>query len=125
MDKTDRITLSRLAVLACHGMNPEDDTLGQHLYISVTACLDLAPAGRADNYAWSVCYARMADLVHGIAMGERFTLMEGLADAVAGRLLVEFPRIEAVTVRVDKPAASLPYALDEVSIEIERKRRYG
>ena len=119
---TDKIIISRLAVIAHHGVLAEEARLGQRFYISLVCALDLRPAGIADDYARSVGYQAVAELVHGIATAKRFRLIEGLAEAIAGAVLERFARIESVMVRVEKPAAPVPLIFDSIAVEIERRR---
>ncbi|PSC04312.1 dihydroneopterin aldolase [Alsobacter soli] len=119
---TDRITLSRLAVYARHGVLPEEERLGQRFFITLVCELDLRAAGEADDYSLAVCYGALADLVVGIATQRRFRIIEGLAEAIAAEVLAAQPRVQAVTVKVEKPEAPVQHILDTVSVEIERRR---
>lgn len=119
---SDRIVMSRLAVYAHHGVHREEETLGQRFFISVTCVLDLRAAGVADDYAESVCYGQVATLVHEIATARRFRIIEALAEAIAREVLATFGRVESVIVRVEKPEAPVPFILDHVAVEIERRR---
>lgn len=120
---TDRITLSRLAIYAHHGVHDEEARLGQRFYISLTCALDLGPAGEADDYGLSVCYASLAKVAHETATTRRFRIIEGLAEAIARKVLETFPRVDEVTVLVEKPEAPVPFVIDGVSVEIRRSRR--
>ncbi len=120
---TDRIVLSRLAVYAYHGAHAEEARLGQRFYISVVCELDLAPAGRSDDWHQTVCYGRLTELVHAIATGRRFKIIEALAESIAGELLAAFPRLDRVRVTVEKPEAPVPFVMDHFAVEIERRRR--
>ena len=119
---TDRIRIARLAIYAFHGVHPEEERLGQRFYISLCCSLDLAPAGQADDWGQSVCYGQLAELVHRIATGQRFRIIEALAEAIAERVLAEFPRVQSVAVTVEKPDAPVPFLMDGVAVEIERSR---
>ena len=119
---TDRITLSRLAVYAYHGVHAEEARLGQRFYISVVCGLDLSEAGRSDDWNRTVCYGRLTELVHGIATGRRFHVIEALAETIAGDLLAAFPRLEWVRVTVEKPEAPVPHVMEHFAVEIERRR---
>lgn len=119
---SDQIILSRLAAYAHHGVHEEEARLGQCFFISLVCSLDLRPAGEADNYSKSVCYASLATLVHEIATTRRFRIIEGLAEAIAASVLETFPRITDVTVRVEKPEAPVPFIIDGVAVEIRRSR---
>jgi len=119
---TDTITLYRLALYAHHGVHAEEARLGQRFYVSVICSLDLKPAGQADDYRQTVCYASLAKLVHDIGTTRRFHTIEGLAEAIAAGALERSPRITSVIVRVEKPEAPVPFILDGVSVEIRRSR---
>ena len=118
----DRILVHRIAVFARHGVLPEEERLGQRFYISLDCRLDLAPAGRSDEVEYTVSYADLAELAAGIATGRRFSLIEALAEAIAGEVLARFPGVEAVGVRVDKPSAPVPVVLEGVGVEVFRTR---
>ncbi|MFC4173501.1 dihydroneopterin aldolase [Microvirga sp. GCM10011540] len=119
---SDTITLSRLALYAHHGVHAEEARLGQRFYVSLTCSLDLKPAGQADDYRQTVCYASLAKLVHEIGTTRRFHIIEGLAEVIAAAVLDGFPQITSVTVRVEKPEAPVPFILDGVAVEIRRSR---
>lgn len=118
----DTITLSRLALYAHHGVHAEEARLGQRFYVSLTCSLDLKPAGHADDYRQTVCYASLAKLVYEIGTTRRFRIIEGLAEVIAAAVLDQFPLITSVTVRVEKPEAPVPFILDGVAVEIRRSR---
>jgi dihydroneopterin aldolase len=119
---SDTITLTRLALYAHHGVFDEEARLGQRFYVSLTCALDLKAAGQADDYRQSVCYAKLAKLVHEIGTTRRFHIIEGLAEAIAAGVIEGFPRVESVTVRVEKPEAPVPFILESVAVEIRRFR---
>jgi dihydroneopterin aldolase len=118
----DLIRITRIAVFGRHGLLPEEAVLGQRFYISLEARLDLSEAGRSDAVAGTVSYADLTQIAVAISTEQRFNLIEALAEAIAASILERFARIDAITVRVDKPSAPVPAILDGVSIEITRQR---
>lgn len=118
----DLIRVTRIAVFGRHGLLPEEAVLGQRFYISLEARLDLSEAGRSDAVAGTVSYADLTQIAVAISTEQRFNLIEALAEAIAASILDRFARIDAITVRVDKPSAPVPAILDGVSIEITRQR---
>lgn len=118
----DLIRVTRIAVFGRHGLLPEEAVLGQRFYISLEARLDLGEAGRADDVAGTVSYADLTQIAVTIATERRFNLIEALAEAIAAAILDAHERVDAITVRVDKPSAPVPAILDGVSIEIVRRR---
>jgi dihydroneopterin aldolase len=118
----DLIRVTRIAVFGRHGLLPEEAVLGQRFYISLEARLDLSEAGKSDAVAGTVSYADLTQIAVAISTEQRFNLIEALAEAIAASILERFVRIDAITVRVDKPSAPVPAILDGVSIEITRQR---
>lgn len=118
----DRISISRIGVFAYHGVYEEEGRLGQRFYISVECGLDLAEAGRTDNLELSVSYADIVAQVQEIAVGQRFNIIEALAEAIAGDLLRAFPRIQEIAVTVEKPNAAVAAILDSIAVTVTRSR---
>lgn len=122
---TDRILVEGIEVFARHGVLPEEARDGQVFFVSLDCELDLAAAGRSDDLAATVSYADLAALTHAIATGQRFGLIEALAEAVAAAALARFPLLDALTVRVDKPSAPMPVRVGGVAVAITRRRAGG
>jgi dihydroneopterin aldolase len=119
---SDRIILKSLQVFARHGVKPEEARLGQRFAVDVTAYLNLRPAGESDDYADTVCYDALTQIVTEVLTARRFALVEAAAEAVARVLLEKFPRIERIVVEVRKPAAAIEAVFDHVGVVIERGR---
>ncbi|WP_342106035.1 dihydroneopterin aldolase [Methylobacterium sp. SI9] len=118
----DLIRVTRIAVFGRHGLLPEEAVLGQRFYISLEAQLDLGEAGRSDEVAGTVSYADLTQIAVEIATERRFNLIEALAETIAAAILDRHTRVDAITVRIDKPSAPVPAILEGVSIEILRRR---
>lgn len=118
----DRILIHRIAIYAYHGVHAEEEKLGQRFYVSLDCCLDLREAGRNDDWSSTICYGRLTEIVNTIATGRRFKIIEALAEEIAAAALDAFDRIEAITVRVEKPSAPVPAIIDGVTVEITRRR---
>lgn len=122
MPNRDRISIQRIGIFAYHGVYAEEGRLGQRFYVSIDAWLDLAAAGQADDLEKSVSYADIAAQVQEIAVGNRYNIIEALAEAIAGELLRNFPRIDEVAVTVEKPNAAVAAILDSIFVTINRSR---
>jgi len=118
----DRILLSGLAFFGRHGAIPAEQELGGRFVVDVEATLDLRSAGARDDLAATVDYAAVYEQVRAIVEDSRFNLIEALAERIAARLLGQFPPIEAVTVRVHKPAAPIPGATGAAAVAVEVQR---
>jgi 7,8-dihydroneopterin aldolase/epimerase/oxygenase len=119
---SDRILIHRIAIFAYHGVHAEEERLGQRFYVSLDCRLDLSAAGRDDDWDSTVCYAQLTEIVSRIATGQRFRIIEALGEAIAAAALSTFPRIEAITVTIQKPSAPVPAIIDGVTVEITRRR---
>ncbi len=119
---SDRILVERISVFAHHGVLPEEARSGQRFFISLDCGLDLSEAGRRDDLSATVSYADVAALAVRIATTNRFALIEALAEAIAAKALIAFPRLDTITVRIDKPGAPVAAIFDTVAVEITRKR---
>ena len=119
---TDRIVLSGMVFLGRHGMGDEERADVQEIEVDVELELDLAPAGTSDDLARTVNYSRVFDVVRAVVEEGSFHLLEGIAEAIAGRVLRDFVPVEALTVRVRKPGVPIDGRLDYAGVEIERRR---
>ncbi len=99
---SDRIILEGMQFYGYHGVNPEERVLGQRYVVDLTADLDLSRAGASDRLEDTVSYSQVYRTVRAVMEGEPRNLLESAAQAIADRLLAEFP-IDAVSVTVKKP----------------------
>jgi dihydroneopterin aldolase len=107
-------------VQAILGIHPHERVTPQPVRISLTLVTDIRAAARSDAIADALDYGRAASLAGQIARDGQFQLAETLAEAIAARLLAEFPGAVRVRVEVEKPEA-LPDAAG-VGVRIERGR---
>jgi len=119
----DRILVRDLQVFARHGLLPEEKTLGQRFAIDITAYLDLAEAGRADELARSVSYVDLIETATATLTENRFDLIEAAVEAVAAALLAGFPTLERVGIELRKPGAPIDAVFAHVGVAIERSRK--
>ena len=88
-----------------HGALAEEQEAGQRFLFDVRLEVD-DEAGRSDRLEDAVDYREVVAVVREVSDGRRFTLLEGLARAVAEELMARFP-LQAVSVRVRKPDVNL------------------
>lgn len=119
---TDRIMLDEMRFYGYHGVNPEERTLGQPYIVDLTAELDLRRAGRSDRIEDTVSYSAIYRAVRDIAEGEPRNLLESVAEAIAARVLADFP-VDAVTVTVKKPSPPVRgSSIRQSAVQIRRSR---
>ncbi|HEX9246969.1 MAG TPA: dihydroneopterin aldolase [bacterium] len=119
---TDRIVLSEMAFYAYHGVNPDEQAAGQVFLVDVAVEANLHRAGHTDEIGDTLDYRDLYARVREAMTGERYRLLEAVAEAVAHRLL-EVERVEAVTVSVRKPHVKLGGPLAYAAAEVTRRKR--
>lgn len=122
MPTRDCIILQDLAFYGYHGLMSEEMKLGQRFRIDLTCGVDLAAAGRSDQFTTTVSYADIYDVVKDAFDGRRFNLIEALGQHIVDRLFARFPLIEWVRIRVRKPEAPIAMVTGEAAIELYRER---
>jgi dihydroneopterin aldolase len=118
---TDRIVLSGMKFFGRHGVLPSERSRGQRFLVDVEVETDLGEAGRADALSKTLDYRKIHAAAREIAEGPPMSLIEAVAEAIAGRVLA-LPRVQAVTVRVRKPEVVLGGPLEAATVEVRRTR---
>lgn len=119
---TDKITLKGMSFYGYHGVLPEEKTLGQRFLVDVTVHLDLYAAGQRDSIRESIDYTKLYGLVKEIVEGEKFNLIEALAERIAGTVLASFKSVQQVEVTVTKPEVPIAGILAGVQVQIARRQ---
>lgn len=118
----DRIILEGMQFYGFHGVNAEERSLGQSYVVDLTVEMDLGVPGRSDRLEDTVSYTHLFRAVQKVLEGESKNLLEATAEAVARRILEEFP-VDAVQVRVKKPRPPIKGSfVDNAVVEIYRVR---
>ena len=94
------VELQGLHVFGYHGVEEEERRLGQLFLYDLT--FEIGERGASDDIADAVDYRDVALAVRAVSDGQRFSLLEALASAVADELYARF-QPEWVRVRVRKP----------------------
>ncbi len=118
----DWIRLSNLSLFGHHGVHEEEMRLGQKLEFDIEMALDLRPAGASDKLEDTVNYRQVYERVAERVTGERYVLLEALAEALAQDLLRRYPAVQRVIVRARKPNVPFAGAMSHVEVAIERER---
>jgi dihydroneopterin aldolase len=119
---SDRIIVKDLQLFARHGVLEEEKRLGQRFALDVIAHLDLRPAGVSDDYAKTVGYDAIIEVVAETFTAKGCNLIEAAAEAVAQAVLARFAAIEKVEVEVRKPSAPIDAVFASVGVRVERSR---
>ena len=97
--------------------------MGSGSNVDLRLGLDLKPPGNPTNLARRPTTREVAEAVRSVVEGPPFSLIEALAEAIAARILRDFPVVERVDVTVTKPSApiaAVPSGMAAVEISRER-----
>lgn len=116
----DKITIQHLEVFAKHGVYPEENALGQKFVISAVLHTHTRKAGLTDELAFSIDYGKVSHFIQAFVTEHTWKLLESVAEQLACALLLKFPLIEQVELKLEKPWAPIGLPLETVSVEISR-----
>ncbi len=116
----DKIHIKDLEIYAYHGVNPEENRLGQKFLFTLELSTDFSEAAQKDDIEKSVNYAEVCKFVESLITENQFKLIETCADTVARGLLRRFPSLEKARVLLKKPWAPIGSHLDYAGVEDER-----
>lgn len=120
---SDRIIIEGMQLYGFHGANAEERTLGQPYVVDLSVELDLKKPGHSDVLEDTVNYAHLFRAVQSVVEGESKNLLEAMAQAIASKILAEFP-VQAVRVCLKKPRPPIRGSVIEyAAVEIYRTRR--
>lgn len=117
----DTIELRGLRAAGICGVLPEERDRAQPLEVDLDVEADLAPAGATDDLSLTVDYGAVAAAVEQVVTGERFGLLERLAERIA-EVVLDQPRVTGVTVAVRKLRPPVPQQLATSGVRIRRGR---
>lgn len=115
------IELRGLRALGICGALPEEQVRPQPIEVDLDVVADLRTAGRSDELADTIDYGALAAEAERVVTGERFTLLERLAERLAEVVLVD-ERVRSVTVAVRKLRPPVPQQLATSGVRITRSR---
>lgn len=115
------IRLHNMIFYGFHGVSPAEKETGRRFEVDLELFLDLSRAEQSDRLKDTVNYKEVYQTVHDIMTGERFSLIEAIASRIADEILSKF-KPDLVKVRVRKKIPPVPGNLDDIEVEIERRK---
>ena len=115
------IEVRGLRVLGVHGALPHERAAAQPFELDLSIETSFEAAAGSDALEDAVDYGPVVAKAARVVAERRFTLLEALAEAVAGAVLAE-ERVEAVEVAVRKLRPPLPEDVATVGVRIRRDR---
>jgi FolB domain-containing protein len=116
----DKIIIRDLIARGIIGLNDWEREKPQEILINIELLVDLRGAGESDDLQDSVSYSTIAKRAQAHAETAGRLTVEALANDLA-RICLEYPGVNGVRVRVEKPGAVR--FTRAVGVEIERRRQ--
>ena len=114
------IGIRDLEVYAYHGVYPEEQRDGQTFFVSADLYLDTWEAEHTDDLDLSVNYGEVCEKIKDYMTSKKHMLIERAASEICENLLMDFPKLERVCVKLYKPEAPIPMPFGTVFVEVER-----
>ena len=111
-----------LALHARHGVNKEEQVLGQRFILHIAVWLDFSMAGRTDKIDDTISYADLIAVAEKAFTSEWFYLLEKGAERISQALFDAFPAVQKTDVTIEKPGAPIASMFDTVGVTITRDR---
>jgi len=116
----DKVHIKNLEVYAYHGVFREEKIQGQVFVISASLYTDLRLAGKTDDLTKTLDYGEICHFIKSFVIGNKFNLIETVAEILAEKLLIEYQSVEKIWIEIKKPNAPIQINLETVSVEITR-----
>lgn len=120
MDRTDCIKIMGLEVYAGHGVFAKENKEGQMFLADAALFTDIREAGVKDNLEYSTDYGEVCHFISRFLRQHTFLLLEAAAEQLAMEILLTFPLISEVELRIRKPHAPIGLPFSDVLVEIRR-----
>lgn len=117
----DCIKLVNMGFYAFHGTTKAEKDIGQRFFLDVELFLDLRPAGTTDNIRHTINYERVYEIISEVTKRKKYNLLEALAEDIVEEILIHYPNLERIRVKIRKPQVPLCGILDYVEVTIDRR----
>ena len=117
----DKILITGCRIPVHVGITEEERAPLQEIVVDAEMQFDLSQPAQTDDLHTTIDYAVVCEQIWAIAEGKPHALIESIAGEMVEKILTEFP-VQAVKIRVSKPAAIRHIGGALAAVEIERKR---
>jgi dihydroneopterin aldolase len=115
------ITLENMEFHAFHGCLEHEKTLGNTFIVSISIELDTSIPGKTDELEDTLNYQLVYDVIKG-QMERPSKLIEHVGQRILDNLIVNFPQIHSLNVKLSKLNPPLGGKVDRVTIELRKVR---
>ena len=116
----EKIVLKGITVFGYYGVSPVEREIGQKLELDIEFHHDFTKACLTDALEDTVNYERVYAKIMETVEGNRFNLLETLADAICRAILDNFPVVKSIRTTIRKLTLPFPNTLSHVEVVVER-----
>lgn len=122
MNTASYIEINNLEVYAYHGVFSSEQKKGQRFFLSAKLYTDITNAYKSDDLEDAVDYGAVCQLMTKLMNKKTFKLIESAADYIATEILLAFPDIYSISLKLSKPDAPVGLPFDDISVNISKGR---
>ena len=112
-----RIFIAGLRMRACHGVLPQERTVGGDFEVSLSVEYDISRAMATDDVADTLSYADLSDLVRR-EMAVPSNLLEHVAGRIAKTIIERWPQVQSVSLSITKLNPPMGADCDGAGVEL-------
>lgn len=117
------IRIKKATFYGYHGVRTEEQSVGGKFEADVDIYTDFSNAAKKDSLAETIDYHKVYKFLYKMALEQKYYLIESLAMKIADELLINFPTIIKIAVRVRKNNPPLGGVVDCVEVEVVKERK--
>jgi dihydroneopterin aldolase len=117
------IRIKKASFYGYHGVMSEEQSVGGKFEADLDMYTNFAEAAKKDSLQDTIDYHKVYKVLYGLALEQKNYLIESVAIKIADELLIKFPAIEKIAVRVRKNNPPLGGVVDCVEVEVIKERK--
>ena len=99
---TDSIGIKNLEIYLSVGVGEIERKIGQRLCLQIEVFLPLDKSGQTDELKYTISYVDISNLVKELSKGREYKLLEHFGRVIIEKIFLEFTKVEAVKILVEK-----------------------
>lgn len=117
------IRIKKATFYGYHGVMSEEQSVGGKFEADIDIYTDFSNAAKKDSLHETIDYHKVYKFMYHLALEQKHYLIETLANKIADELLIKFPSINKIGVRVRKNNPPLGGVVDCVEVEVIKERK--
>jgi dihydroneopterin aldolase len=117
------IRIKKATFYGYHGVMSEEQSVGGKFEADVDIYTNFSNAAQHDSLHETIDYHKVYKFMYHLALEQKYYLIESLANKIADELLLKFPAILKIDVRVRKNNPPLGGVVDCVEVEVIKERK--